>query len=786
MRKSWLISLGILLQVTLPVFSVHAAVNFQDVPSDYVYAPAIQSLKDRGIVNGYDGLHFGPERLITRAELLKIALEGAGVDTSAAKNAESPFSDLDAKHSLRQYVIYAQNHHIVSGYADGTYRPDQPTTRAEAIKILLNINAVTVVGTVTSSPYQDLTTADPLAPFVVTAREKRIIPGKYAAKKVGTGEQIRRGEVAEMMFRLLFLKENAAVTYPEKADAITVVPGTHSTTLFAGLTIQTPIAKTMVANTYYPITVTTSASTVKVVIEDSDHEQSVWGYKVSQGRATFDVMFPAAGKYNLAMAIDDRTTLPVMPIVVVPSWQFGAQTDASPITGAQFSSDGEGHVSLMWSGTQGRTLVHLLCTQGTETAERFVVSGGQKWELDYRMFAAFKPDLVHCSVAQATAVSTLATSQVLSAPYAWDFSALTHYFRTWDKQNVMLDDGLPLFTDALTLTLNGHATIPLSNYAEMILPSGNVQIFSFQDAKETVLNSGIAWQLNLQLTEPGVYFLELNDTNGIAVLNTPIYRTPGVPVLPDFLDMQEGVVVTNKTPLTPTEQEQMIADLLARVNSLRTSLGRGAVTLDTNLSTFAQAHADDMVSQNYFSHRDKAGRDPDLRKVSFGISYPVGENIAFSMDVNSADEGLKRSPAHRLNTLDPRWTTIGIGVARKSDGLLYVVEEFSTNKAAIAEKTLNRINANRTSAGLSPLTLGTEFDTAIRSWETNPRTTSLQDLLLAAGLTRGKSLTYKGSYSPNLPAEMALATAVSNASFSKMAMGIIVDGEVMTVAVVLY
>lgn len=785
MRKVSWISLAILFQVVLPVSITQASTNFQDVPSDYIYSQAIQTLKDKGVVRGYDGVHFGPEQLITRAELLKIALEGAGISTAAWKPAVSPFADVDPQHALRQYVIYAKEQNIISGYPDGSYRPNQSTTRAEAIKILLNINTITVPATVASSPYQDLNATDPLAPFVVTARDKKIIPGKYTATKVGTGESIKRGEVAEMMHRLLFLKENSVVLYPEKPTPVAVVPGNHTTTVFKGLTMQTPLAKTMVANTYYPLTVTTSASVVKVIIENSEHEQSVWGYKVAQGRATFDVFFPTAGQYHLAIAIDDSEKVVALPIAVVAEWQIGTEEKASTIAGAQFSSDGEGRVSLMWSGTRERILLHLVCTQGAETADHFIVSNGEKWELDYKIFANFKEAVVNCSLAQAATVSHLATSQSFSTPYTWSFSALTHHFRTWDKENILLDDGLPLFTEATTLTLHGHAKIPLSNYAEMILPSGNVQFFSFQDPQEKVLNSGTPWQLNLQLTAPGVYFLELNDTNGLAVLNTPIYRVAGVPVLPDFIDMQEGVVATNKSPLTDDEHSQMTADLLARINNLRTSLGRGPVTLDPNLSTFAQAHADGMVAYQ-FSHRDRNGRDPDQRKLAFGITFPVGENIAYSIDINAVDEGLKRSPAHRLNTLDFRWTTVGIGLARKSDGSLYVVEEFSTNKEGIAKKTLDRINANRTAVGLGSLSLGTEFESTVRLWEANPRQTELIDLLSAAGMTRGRALTYHGSYSTNVPAEIALQTAVNNASFTKMTMGITVEGEEMWLVVVLY
>lgn len=794
--RNKLIAFGILIaQLGVTPLQVHAA-NFKDVPADYIYADAIQTLKDRGIVRGYDGISFGPDNLITRAELLKIALEGAAVDTSAWSTTSSPFPDVTSKNSLRQYVIYAKERGIVSGYSDGTYKPDQSTTRAEAIKMLLNINAV-ATGAVLTSPYQDLEIDDPLAPYVVTAREKKIIPGKYTAKILGTGEAIKRGEVAEMMYRLLYLREQNEITYPEKAPPVKIIEGNHSVTVFKQMTIQTPIAKTMVANSYYPVTVASSQSTIKVIVQRDLGDQSVWEYKIDDGKATFDLYFPESGQYHIAFVADGSAESPSIPVAVVDSWQVGEDEQIDALAGAQFSIDADGHTWLMWSGSQNRTVFQLTCEQGRQEAERTIVSSGNKWKVDYHMFTDFEEGEIDCSLTQALAASHLATLQDFSKPYRWSFNALVHHFRTWDKANLSINGALPMFTTATTLELNGLANIPLSNYAEIILPSGNVQVFSFQAGENDVLNSGIPWELNVQLADDGIYFLEINDTQGLAVLNTPIYRVEGVPILPDFIAAQEGRVVTNKKPLTNTERTAMIQDLVRRVNDLRAKLNRAPVALNADLSRFAQAHADDMIAKDYFSHKDKNGKGPDQRKLAFDIALPVGENIAFSIDLHSIDEGLKRSAVHRLNLLDQRWAQVGIGLARSPDGFLYAVQEFSPRsfisqpiteeeREDIAEKTLVRINTNRAAVNLPPLVLGSEYRDALATWEENPRAQTLRALLLDAGMTLGRILSSEGSYSPNLPAELALQAAVTDTTVSKMDMGITFEGETMLVAVVLY
>lgn len=797
MRNKFLTGLLIVAQFWGTQFSVQAATNFKDVAIDYPYASAIQNLKDRGIVQGYDGVSFGPENLITRAELLKIALEGADIDTATWATASSPFPDVNNANTLRQYVIYAQEKGIVSGYSDGTYRPGQSTTRAEAIKILLNINKITTPEDVTSSPYTDLLPADPLAPFVVAAREKKIIPGKYTSKALGTGEAIRRGEVAEMMYRLLVIREDELSVYPEPAPPVKVIEGNHVTTAFKDIVVQTPISKTVVANTYYPITVASSSSTVRVVIKNSEDIQSQWEYKVDQGKATFDIFFSEPGQYHLAIFAGSLTQVPSLPIAVVAGWQLGDEDKLDPLAGAQFSIDADGHTWLMWSGNQSRTLFQLVCEQDGEKVQRLVVSNSTKWRVDYQMFAKFSEGNVDCELRQALAASNIATLQGFSTPYRWSFNALVHHFRTWNKSHLSIDGALPLFTEAKQLELNGRATIPLSNYAEIILPSGNVQVFSLQAGDHDVLNSGIDWELNVQLEETGIYFLEINDTEGLAVLNTPIYRQDGVPVLPDFIAMQEGRITLDKTPLSATEQIAMTQDLVKRINALRTQLNRQPVALSADLSKFAQAHAEDMIARKYFSHKDKEGRGPDQRKLAFDIALPVGENIAFSIDLHSIDEGLKRSAVHRLNILDQRWARVGIGLARSPDGFLYAVQEFSTRsfvsqpiteeeKSEIESKTLSRINTNRAAVNLPPLTLGTDYNDQIALWNEDPKGTNLRTLLLDAGMERGRILSQESSYSANLPAELALQAAVTDGSITRMAMGLTFIGETMYVVVVLY
>ena len=125
-----------LVLTSLMTTSVFAATTFSDVAETTQFSEAIYELVDDGVLNGYEDGTFKPEGTITRAEFAKVigvAIEG----TKALWDAkETRFSDMSG-HWAIPYVAYASNATIINGYEDGTFRPDQPVTYAEAIKMIV-------------------------------------------------------------------------------------------------------------------------------------------------------------------------------------------------------------------------------------------------------------------------------------------------------------------------------------------------------------------------------------------------------------------------------------------------------------------------------------------------------------------------------------------------------------------------------------------------------------------------------------------------------------------------
>lgn len=105
--------------------------RFEDVSADAWYNIAVSTMAKLGIVKGRSQAHFEPDAPITRAEFAAIC---ARFDTSTDRAAHS-FTDISG-HWAEAEIERAAALGWITGYADGTFRPNQNITRAEAMTII--------------------------------------------------------------------------------------------------------------------------------------------------------------------------------------------------------------------------------------------------------------------------------------------------------------------------------------------------------------------------------------------------------------------------------------------------------------------------------------------------------------------------------------------------------------------------------------------------------------------------------------------------------------------------
>lgn len=109
--------------------------------------PSIDLLRRLGVISGDPGGNMRLGDTITRAELAKIVVAAAGQGDAALRaQAETPsFPDIKG-HWARGYVAVARRLGIAGGYADGTFRPGNPVTNAEALTMLLRTAGIQPTG----------------------------------------------------------------------------------------------------------------------------------------------------------------------------------------------------------------------------------------------------------------------------------------------------------------------------------------------------------------------------------------------------------------------------------------------------------------------------------------------------------------------------------------------------------------------------------------------------------------------------------------------------------------
>jgi hypothetical protein len=140
--KRILISL-ILLSLVLTPFQSHAEGNmeplFSDVGQGHVNYVAIKNLSESNILKGYEDGSFQPDKLVNRAEALKIILSSSGVE-SPAENLTEKFSDVGVDQWFAPFVMRAADLGIVKGNPDGSFTPGANVKRAAFMKMLLETN----------------------------------------------------------------------------------------------------------------------------------------------------------------------------------------------------------------------------------------------------------------------------------------------------------------------------------------------------------------------------------------------------------------------------------------------------------------------------------------------------------------------------------------------------------------------------------------------------------------------------------------------------------------------
>ncbi|AQA15763.1 CAP domain-containing protein [Streptomyces malaysiensis] len=131
-------------------------------------------------------------------------------------------------------------------------------------------------------------------------------------------------------------------------------------------------------------------------------------------------------------------------------------------------------------------------------------------------------------------------------------------------------------------------------------------------------------------------------------------------------------------PFTPDGLLRLTSEVIALTNAERAAARLAPLAQDPRLAAAAQAHSDDMVARDFYSHTGPEGHQPWDRARAAGATHRgIGENIACGQrSPAEVVRGWMDSPGHRANILKPDFTHIGVGHATGSRAGTYWTQVF--------------------------------------------------------------------------------------------------------------
>ncbi|MFC5649803.1 S-layer homology domain-containing protein [Paenibacillus solisilvae] len=167
----------------------------------------VEALAGKLVVNGTGDNMFSPNRNITRAEFAALIVRALGLD---ATGTSSDFTDVTAGQWYSGAVATAAEAGIITGYVDGTFKPNATVSRSEMSAMIsralkyagkdINLSATEVAAAL--AKFSDAGTLGWAKSYVATAVSEGLIKGQSANKLAGNS-LATRAEAAAIVYRFL-------------------------------------------------------------------------------------------------------------------------------------------------------------------------------------------------------------------------------------------------------------------------------------------------------------------------------------------------------------------------------------------------------------------------------------------------------------------------------------------------------------------------------------------------------------------------------------------------------
>lgn len=223
MKKKRILSLLMALTLFISLLPHAAAVSardFTDVSEDDWCFEYVDYVTSQGYFLGTTDTTFSPNRSMTRAMFVVVL---SRYDGARVNNSQSAFTDVEPGAWCAGAINWAAANGIVGGYEDGTFRPDQPVTRAQMCAIMdryveyyCDEHDVTVAANGSVSTLADQNQIPSYAVGPVRDCQRWGLINGYADGTFRPQAESSRAHVAAVIYRLAFLLDDAEPNKPDR------------------------------------------------------------------------------------------------------------------------------------------------------------------------------------------------------------------------------------------------------------------------------------------------------------------------------------------------------------------------------------------------------------------------------------------------------------------------------------------------------------------------------------------------------------------------------------------
>ena len=190
-------SLLIVLILILSLTTMAQAAEVTDVAEDSPYAEAVQWALDNELITGYSDGTFRPNATCTRGHAAAILWRAAGEPKATSQN--NPFVDVKSTSYYYEAVLWAVEEGITTGIDDTHFGPDSNCSRSQVVTFLYRAFGQPSVGNA-ANPFKDVPAGKWYTDPVRWAVKEGITTGK-SATEFSPDEVCNRSQVVTFLYR---------------------------------------------------------------------------------------------------------------------------------------------------------------------------------------------------------------------------------------------------------------------------------------------------------------------------------------------------------------------------------------------------------------------------------------------------------------------------------------------------------------------------------------------------------------------------------------------------------